>query len=274
MPAFGLAAVPLPMKIRRIEPGCHVADALGEATAKPNGPAGPLLLTATAGAAVDEDPFNSRRLAAVTVHASGTNAGESPLLPEPSHANTSPRKPRTPPAAARINGAAATAGDAAGTGESAPTPPGESAISATDSEPIAESADGTTDDRSTDAEFTPADPASPATTERGRGCRTPDAAAPGTDTPEESLPPAVDGDPLPESVAAPPRRPVPAASTLDARTGPRTGDLVEDEADDESDDPVEPPDPVVSANATGTDAIAEPTPNATANAPTRPTYRA
>jgi hypothetical protein len=37
-------------------------------------------------------------------------------------------------------------------------------------------------------------------------------------------------------------------------------------------DPAEPADPVVSANATGTDATAEPTPNATANAPTRPTY--
>jgi hypothetical protein len=39
-------------------------------------------------------------------------------------------------------------------------------------------------------------------------------------------------------------------------------------------DPDDPPDPVVSANATGTDATAEPTPNATANAPTRPTYAA
>jgi hypothetical protein len=39
-------------------------------------------------------------------------------------------------------------------------------------------------------------------------------------------------------------------------------------------DPDDPPDPVVSANATGTDATAEPTPNATAKAPTRPTYAA
>ena len=51
-------------------------------------------------------------------------------------------------------------------------------------------------------------------------------------------------------------------------------------ADDESApaestlDPDDPADPVVSANATGTDATAEPTPNATANAPTRPTYAA
>ena len=76
-------------------------------------------------------------------------------------------------------------------------------------------------------------------------------------------------------MAAPPRRLDPAAEPRDARTGPRTDDLADDladdEADDESEDPVEPADPVVSANATGTDATAEPTPNATANAPTRPT---
>ena len=35
-------------------------------------------------------------------------------------------------------------------------------------------------------------------------------------------------------------------------------------------DPVDPADPVVSANAIGTEAIADPTPNATASAPTRP----
>lgn len=38
--------------------------------------------------------------------------------------------------------------------------------------------------------------------------------------------------------------------------------------------PVEPSEPVVSANAIGMDATAAPTPKATANAPTRPTYRA
>jgi hypothetical protein len=36
-------------------------------------------------------------------------------------------------------------------------------------------------------------------------------------------------------------------------------------------EPVEPADPIVSANATGIAAAAEPTPKATANAPTRPT---
>ncbi len=48
-------------------------------------------------------------------------------------------------------------------------------------------------------------------------------------------------------------------------------DEADDEADDEPDEPDEPPEPVVSANATGTDATADPTPNATAKAPTRPT---
>jgi hypothetical protein len=50
--------------------------------------------------------------------------------------------------------------------------------------------------------------------------------------------------------------------------------LVDDPAvavDDDS-EPVDPADPVVSANATGIAAIPDPTPRATANAPTRPTY--
>jgi hypothetical protein len=57
----------------------------------------------------------------------------------------------------------------------------------------------------------------------------------------------------------------------------RAGDDVEApsarDAESEAFDPVDPAEPVVSANATGIDPIAEPTPNATANAPTRPTYR-
>jgi len=60
------------------------------------------------------------------------------------------------------------------------------------------------------------------------------------------------------------------------RAAPRDGadDVDADEVDAASDEPVEPPEPVVSAKAIGTDATAAPTPNATANAPTRPTYRA
>ena len=59
------------------------------------------------------------------------------------------------------------------------------------------------------------------------------------------------------------------------RAGPRAGAVVEPESDavapDEPDEPDDPPEPVVSANAIGIAATAEPTPNATANAPTRPT---
>jgi hypothetical protein len=69
--------------------------------------------------------------------------------------------------------------------------------------------------------------------------------------------------PLPESLDGPPR----AAEV--AREGAFDDAGV---TDDESADlePADPADPVVSANATGIDAIADPTPNATARAPTRP----
>ena len=265
------------MKNRRTLPGCHVADALGEATADPTGPAGPLLLTAAAGAAVDTDPFNSRRLAAATVHANGANVGPSPLPPEPNQPKRFPLTPCTPPAAARaaarMEGAAAAAGDATGADEPSPAPTSESATGAIEFEPAAVS-DAGIDGRSTVPGLIPAAPATPDTTELGRGCRTLEPAAAGPETPEESLPP-VAGDSLPEPEATPLRRPDPAAAPPGARTGPRTvGDLVagaDDEAVDESVEPAEPADPVVSANATGTDATAEPTPNATANAPTRPT---
>lgn len=61
------------------------------------------------------------------------------------------------------------------------------------------------------------------------------------------------------------------------REGPRDGVLVEAaDTDRESAaaEPLDPAEPVVSANASGTAAIAEPTPRANASAPTRPTYRA
>lgn len=65
-------------------------------------------------------------------------------------------------------------------------------------------------------------------------------------------------------------------SRAEALRDPRFGASVDPEpADEESEAfaPVEPAEPVVSAKAIGIDPIAEPTPNATANAPTRPTYR-
>jgi hypothetical protein len=75
----------------------------------------------------------------------------------------------------------------------------------------------------------------------------------------------------------------PLRASADAEREPRRGPAgVDDRADDtsavgelsEALEPVDPEDPVLSANAAGIAAIAEPTPNATASAPTRPTYRA
>ena len=84
-------------------------------------------------------------------------------------------------------------------------------------------------------------------------------------TDDEPRLPEVADDPSPEPFDEPPR----------ARSVPRAGTLVDavDEADRESAavEPVEPAEPVVSANATGIAATAEPTPSATARAPTRPT---
>ena len=177
MPAFGLAAVPLPTKNRKMLPGCHApsAAAPGVATADPindfaAGVAGSPLLTAAAGAAVRAAPPSSRRLAAAAVHANGTAAGESPLPPAPNHANRLPFTPRTPPAAARgvalITGAAAAAGDTTpttGADEPSLTASGESNSGTTAS--TDESDDGT----ATEPGLTPAAPATPDTTELGRG---------------------------------------------------------------------------------------------------------
>lgn len=86
--------------------------------------------------------------------------------------------------------------------------------------------------------------------------------------------------------AAPPRRAgavtglsVAAAPSEVARPErrPDTEALVEGPAEDDpsaAPDPADPADPVVSANAIGIAAAADPIPNATANAPTRPTNQA
>ena len=73
---------------------------------------------------------------------------------------------------------------------------------------------------------------------------------------------------------APPLAESALADSPPDRPAPRAGRAVDVPEGESALDPVEPEEPVVSAAATGTDAIAEPTPRATANAPTRPTYRA
>jgi len=102
MPAFGFAAVPLPTKNRRIAPGYQPAyvAADGDPTAAARGATNSPVDTDAAAATVREEPPNSRRLAAATVHANGPAAGPSPDPPDANHANTSEPTPRTPPAAA------------------------------------------------------------------------------------------------------------------------------------------------------------------------------
>lgn len=75
-----------------------------------------------------------------------------------------------------------------------------------------------------------------------------------------------------DSTAAPPR-PRTAEPRSERRDGPdeRVDTPEEPSADP---DPLAPADPVVSANTSGIAPAAEPIPNATAKAPTRPTYRA
>lgn len=108
--------------------------------------------------------------------------------------------------------------------------------------------------------------------------------------PEESSPP--DPDPVPgvliepETAASaeelPAVKPPDDDSTLDGpgrdgRDDPECADDFDPPAPDDGADelePAEPAEPAVSAKATGIDAIAAPTPNATASAPTRPTLLA
>jgi len=305
MPAFGLAAVPLPTKNRKILPGCHppIADALGEPTPDTDetadGSTGAPVLTAAAGFTGRDTPPNSRRAAANAVHANGAAAGPSPSAPPPNHANTEPPRPLTrPDTAADITGGAAT-GAASTTSTASDPQSGPSAATGESSTATGESTSTTRAGRGeapTAPTFptTSASSTTPATTDSGRPARADEPAEPGS-LAAESRPPATavespsdteDTDPRPparagtsvegsaESAPEPPRpvRAAPRAGFVD----PDPDDVVDAESDDaaESEDPVEPPDPVVSANATGTATTADPTPSATANAPTRPTWMA
>ena len=121
MPAFGLSAVPLPTKIRRMLPGAQAptADALGAApcAAVPiNGTAGSPLVVAAALFAIREVPPCSRRLTANAAHANGAAAGPSPLPPVASHARRLLPIPLTPPVAAAARGAEEITGAVAASG--------------------------------------------------------------------------------------------------------------------------------------------------------------
>jgi hypothetical protein len=108
-------------------------------------------------------------------------------------------------------------------------------------------------------------------------------APPEADTPEDEPPDAVeplDGEDSPDADV--PDDPVGVVVDEPGDAEPPGADDVDDvldvpaeEAEPDDDEPLEPADPVPSAKATpGADAMAAPTPNATANAATRPIYRA
>lgn len=251
MPALGLSAVPLPMNVRRMLPGCHPPSAAADDAAV--GPAGSALLIAAA-ALVVFDALSSRRDAASAAHANGPATGASPPEPVCSHDNTEAPTAVTEPAPRTAAAGAATGVGAATTEPAAGTPIGAKS-SATAEEP-----DDTTGEGISTAGVTGI--ATDGRTDGTVGVRRPGAAAG-----PESCERVEDRGPG-AAAAAPGEGPRP----------PRRGDTAVD-ADgapcaSAEPDPVDPADPVVSANANGIDAAADPIPSATARAPTRPTYRA
>lgn len=245
-------------------------------------------------------PRNSRRVTANADHANGPAAGAPPSPPEPSHANNFAPIPETDPRAAAFITGAETAGPAAGT--AAPAAPC-GATDATDWPPTrlstrlkADSAPPALPDcapaagvRATTsspplgwAVTFPEDIAgaeAPSSDNEPRAC-TDDpgplfstAAGARPRDPFVAVPKSPDPDPAPSEDPAPadyPRaapRPLGDPTRFDDRGTPTPDAPC-------SADAVDPADPVVSAAATGMASRADPTPNATAKAPTRPTYRA
>jgi hypothetical protein len=270
-----------------------VDDALGVTTAVLAAPpinGSPLVVVEAAALATPVPKPSSRRAVAAAAHASGAAAGASPP-PAPNHESKLPLTPLTDPraVAALITGASAAAGPvnadtdtpdstagAADVGESVST--GESFVgNATGSETsVSITARGDGADAGAGAE--PLDPLS-TVVPSGAGVELfrrlgAELAAEPPGTPErparvEEVAPS--DEELSSEAADPapgPEDPRPLRAGLDL------GEDFDAASDDDASaelDPVEPADPVVSANATGTDATADPTPNATASAPTRPT---
>jgi hypothetical protein len=279
-----------------------VAAALGEFTSSP-------LNTLAAGLDADEDPPNSRRVNANAVHANGAAAGAPPSAPAPNQSNNRADKPETaPPAAgvAVITGADAAAGaatDAAATAAAAfgvtTTTLSAVTLAAGRAAAAGEGTRGTSETPGVE----PLPVTGPVTAgadcgavtgsgELTAGLREPlrrgaVASAAGATA---SLPwlPRVSGSETSAEVSGveSPREPCtvevgPCVGDDDAESGdpdpPRAPEcdarvLGVDECS--SAEPVDPAEPVVSANATaGITTTAVPMPNATASAPTRPTAR-
>lgn len=245
---------------------------------------------------------SSRRLNASAVHISGAAAGTSPLVPAPSHDDSPPPRSDTDElldagCAAVITGACAAAGTRTASTTTA-VGDGEESTSAADADSMVAAASASFEPGGDGAEAEPA----------GAGLPDPDRIGEGAESAEGDVADSASGaewrwrEVFPESVDPPESagtsvetapvgpaagRPASGIPPCTGRDGPpdpedaSVGDLltedrgVEDaDGEPEASEPVDPAEPVVSANATGTDATAEPTPNATANAPTRPTHRA
>lgn len=311
MPAFGLSAVPLPMKNRRMLPGCHppIADADGDATEAAAGPTNdtagsagsPLEVVVAAGFAVPEPEPSSRRVTANAAHASGAAAGESPPLPEPSQDNSAePIEFTDPRGVAVITGtsagasstAAAEAGATtdsttaagAGTGEASlfgmpdPAPNAESTAGAGESSTPPDPADATSDGGGATASESSASDAAVSFTAGSEFLRRGDAGPAGRSAGPCTRARGPASSVAEDSAESDPAPPASVESRPPAR-GVRAGEVLredDEEDDDESAelDPLDPAEPVVSANAIGSEPRPEPTPKATASAPTRPTYRA
>ena len=305
---MGFSAVPSPMKMRmKSAIGLPTADAAGVATAALaaapiSGSAGSPLLVAAAGVTEAAVVLNYRRLNASAVHISGAAAGVPPLVPLCSHDSRPPPRPDTDEVvdagwAAVITGACAAEGaTTASTTGGAVADAGADGVPGTRSEPVrpptgSPPVAGTAGAPAAGLRWREVFPESVGPPESAGPTLAADASAPPGSRPPDPSRPSAESAPT-----------EPAAGTPAPRTRPRTGPdgppnpdeavvegrLVEDrgvedrgveDADDEPEasepaEPVDPAEPVVSANATGDALIAEPTPNATANAPTRPTHRA
>ena len=291
---MGFSAVPSPMKMRMksaIGLPTADADAAGETTAALaaapiSGSAGSPLLLAAAGVTAAAVLPNSRRLNASAVHISGAAAGVPPLVPLCSHDNRPPPRPDTDEVvdagwAAVITGACAAEGaTTASTTGAAVADAGAGGVPGTRSEPVrpptgsppvAEAAARWRWREVFPESVGPPESTGPtlaADSSTPPGSRPPDPSRPSA----ESAPTEPDaGKPAPGTRprTGPDRPPDPGEAAVDGRLAEDRG--VEDADDEpEASEPAEPADPVVSASATGTGATAEPTPNATASAPTRP----
>ena len=305
IPAFGLSAVPLPMKNRKMLPGCQppIADAAGDTTAEAAGPisdtagsaGSPLEVVVAAALAVPEPEPSSRRVTAKAAHANGAAAGESPPEPEPSHDNRAEPIEFTDP-----RGVAVITGTSAGTSSTAAAGTGAT----TDSTTAAGAGIGDTSPAGTPDPL-PADgpgidagapPDSVAMASDGEGAASEPGVSAVTGPPSELLRRGAAGPAgLSAGLCTRPRGPAPSVAADSAASdpeatepasadprpparGPRAGEDFRDDDDDDDEesaelDPLDPADPVVSANAIGSEPRPDPTPRATANAPTRPTCR-